>query len=230
MAVKGRGRQMTEAAPEVVDRETWEQARAALLTDEKAETRARDKVSASRRRLPMTPVANYVFEGADGPVALADMFEGRSQLIVQNFMFDPEWDDGCPSCSNLADSVPHLAHLWAHDITYARISRAPYPKLAAYKDRMGWSAPWYSSFTNTYNQDFGWTKEGGEAPGVSVYLRKGDEVFLTYSTQGRGVEPLSGLVGYLDITPYGRQEEWEDSPDGWPQLPTYAVSKRHDEY
>ena len=221
---------MSQPYPDLVDRSTWEQARADLLTEEKAETRARDKVSAQRRRLPMMPVDNYVFEGADGPVTLAQLFEGRSQLIVQNFMFDPEWDEGCPSCSNLADNVPHLAHLWAHDITFARISRAPIEKLLAYSERMGWSAPWVSSFACSYNQDFGWTQPDGEVPGVSVYLRRKDDVFLTYSTTGRGVEPLSGLVGYLDISPYGRQEEWEDSPDGWPQLPAFTVGKRHDEY
>jgi predicted dithiol-disulfide oxidoreductase (DUF899 family) len=223
---------MTEgqAYPEVVDKDSWEQARADLLTAEKAETRARDQVGARRRRLPMTRVENSVFEGPSGPVTLAQLFEGRSQLIVQNFMFDPEWDAGCPSCSNLADNVPHLAHLWAHDITFARVSRARIDKLLAYSQRMGWSAPWVSSLTCSYNQDFGWTQPDGEVPGVSVYLRQGDDVFLTYSTTGRGVEPLSGLVGYLDISPYGRQEEWEDSPARWPQLPAFTVGKRHDEY
>ncbi len=221
---------MAQAYPDTVDRQEWEKARAALLDEEKSETRARDRVGAARRRLPMMPMPAYTFEDENGQVTLLELFEGRSQLVVQHFMFDPEWDAGCPSCSNLADNVPHLAHLWAYGITYARISRAPIEKLLAYRERMGWTAPWVSSLDSTFNQDFGWTQPDGEVPGVSVYLRRDEDVFLTYSTSGRGVEPLSGLVGYLDISPYGRQEEWEESPEGWPQVPAHGVNRRHDEY
>lgn len=217
-------------APPVADRAVWQAARDEILQLEKDATHAADRAASARRALPMTPVQDYTFDGVDGPVRLSELFGGRSQLIVQNFMFDPDWDAGCPSCSNLADSVPHLAHFGPYDIAFARISRAPTEKLAAYNERMGWSAPWVSSYRNTYNRDWGWTDDDGEIPGVSVYLRCGDGVFLTYSTQGRGVEPLSGFAGYLDITPFGRQEDWEDSPVGWPQQPPFTRDRRHDEY
>lgn len=178
----------------------------------------------------MTPVDDYVFTGRDGPVRLVDLFAGRAQLVVQHFMFDPSWDEGCPSCSNLADNVPHLAHFGPYDLAFARISRAPIEKLLAYSERMGWDAPWVSSFDSTFNDDFGWTRDDQEIPGVSVYLRLGEDVFQTYVTEGRGVEILSGFVGYLDVSPYGRQEAWEDSPPGWPQTPAHERNRRHDEY
>lgn len=216
--------------PRIVDRHEWERARADLLTAEKEETRVKDRVSAARRRLPMVEVGEYTFTGTDGPVSLVELFGGAHQLIVQHFMFDPDWDAGCPSCSNLADYVGPLAHLRAHDIAFARISRAPIGALTAYNDRMGWAPIWVSSSDSTFNRDFGWTDDRGEIPGVSVYLRDGDHVYQSYSTTGRGVEPLSAFSGYLDITPYGRQEDWEDSPEGWPQEAPGTGLRRHDEY
>ena len=181
--------------PPIVENDEWLRERSALLALEKEATQAADRAAAARRRLPMMSVRNYEFEGLDGPVSLLDLFDGRSQLIIQNFMFDPEWDEGCPSCSNLADNVPHLAHFKPYDIAFARVSRAPIEKLIAYGGEDGWLAPWVSSANNTYNQDFGWTRDGEELPGVSVYLRRGEEIFQTYVTEGRGVEPLSGLAG-----------------------------------
>lgn len=220
----------TAAHPDVVSREEWEARRSDVLAAEKAQTKALDRLNARRRRLPMTPMDNYRFDGANGPVTLLDLFNGRPQLIVQNFMFDPDWDAGCPSCSNLADSAPHLSHFGPYDVAIARISRAPIDKITAYNARMGWDAPWVSSLNSTYNQDWGWTADDGEVPGVSCYLQLDGQPYLTYSTSGRGVEPLSSQVGYLDSTVYGRQESWEDSPAGWPQTNPYQKTRRHDEY
>lgn len=216
--------------PPIVSREEWEKSRAELLEQEKELTRHGDRVSAARRRQPMTPVPNYEFEAPFGPMTLRGLFGDRRQLIVQHFMFHPDWDAGCPSCSNLADNVPQLAHFEPYEVAFVRISRAPIDKLIDYRLRMGWSAPWVSSAHNSFNTDWGWTVDDDEVPGVSWYLRVGDDVFLTYCTQGRGVEPLSGLVGYLDRTVYGRQEDWEDSPAGWPQGDPYTRNRRHDEY
>jgi len=219
------------AHPPVVSRDEWQTRRDSLMAEEKQLTRQSDEVNASRRALPMTPVENYTFEGADGPVSLIDLFGDRSQLIVQNFMFHPDWDAGCPSCSNLADNVPHLSHFGPYDVSFARISRAPIDRIAAYSTRMGWSAPWVSAFNSSYNQDWGWTQlDGSEVPGVSFYLRVDDRPYLTYVTDGRGVEPLSAMAGYLDRTIYGRQEAWESSPTGWPQDEPYRRNRRHDEY
>ncbi|MEH0108606.1 DUF899 family protein [Tersicoccus sp. MR15.9] len=218
------------ALPEIVDRDTWEQRRQDHLEREKAWTRLGDEVSAARRRLPMTPMPAYTFDGPDGPVTLLELFAGRRQLIVQNFMFDPAWDAGCPSCSNLADNVPHLAHFGPYDIAWARISAAPVEKLTAYSRRMGWTVPWVSSGNSGYNRDWGWTRDDGEYPGVSFYVRDGQDVYLTFATEGRGVEPLSALAGYLDRTVWGRQKDWEDSPPGWPQTESFMRNRRHDEY
>lgn len=220
------------AHPPIVDREAWQQARNALLPLEKAETRLRDAVAAQRRRLPMTEVENETFQGEGGPVTLLDLFAGRSQLILHHFMFDPAWDQGCPFCSDDADnSVPHLAHLGPYDISFARVSRAPVEKLMAYSRRMGWTVPWVSSHDTTFNQAWGWTRPGGgEVSGFSVYLQLEGRPYLTYRTEARGVESLSSLAGHLDLTPYGRQEFWQDVPAGWPQAEPFTKTRRHDEY
>lgn len=223
----------TYALPPVVSRPEWEAARQDLLQQEKALTKQADAVAAARRRLPMVEITKeYTFTGPDGERSFPDLFAGHRQLIVHHFMFDPEWDEGCPSCSNLADSFPHLAHLHARDIAVVRISRAPYPKLAAYNARLGWDVPWFSSFGSDFNRNFGYTDDNGEMPGTSVFLRDDatGRIFQTYTTTGRGVESQSSEAGYLDITPYGRQEDWEDSPTGWPQRPAFSWTRRHDEY
>ncbi|GHF46893.1 putative dithiol-disulfide oxidoreductase (DUF899 family) [Deinococcus metalli] len=220
------------AHPPIVDRGAWTAARDALLPLEKAETRLRDAIAAQRRRLPMTPVEDYTFTGEHGPVTLSGLFAGRSQLIVHHFMFEPHWTQGCVSCSDDADNaIPHPSHLAPYDITLVRISRAPIGALLAYSARMGWSVPWVSVQDTTFNEDWGWTKPGGgEVPGFSVYLRHGGRPYLTYRTVGRGAELLSSIAGHLDITPYGRQEAWEDSPPGWPRDDTFSKIRRHDEY
>lgn len=197
--------------PQIVSREEWLAARQELLIKEKEATRARDRLNAERRRLPMVKIdKEYVFEGPGGKVSLLDLFDGRRQLIIDHFMFDPSWDDGCPSCTNMVDNFPsRLSRLHARDTSLALVSRAPFPKLEAYKARMNWTVPWFSSFGSDFNYDFGVTDEEGEKPGLSVFLREGDDILHSYSTSGRGVDILLGTYNYLDLTPLGRQEEWE---------------------
>src|SRR5215813_9104240 len=202
--------------PQIVSREEWLAARAELLIKEKEATRARDKLNAERRHLPMVRMDKaYVFEGPEGAVSLLDLFDGRRQLIVYHFMFDPSWDDGCPSCTNLVDNMPfRLARIQAEDTSLVLVSRAPLAKLEGYKARMNWTIPWYSSYGSDFNYDFHVTDEQGEKPGLSVFLRQGEQVLHSYSTSGRGVDILLGTYNYLDLTPLGRQEDWEDRPDG----------------
>src|SRR5215469_11926157 len=204
------------AYPQIVTRDEWITARAALLTKEKEATHARDRLNAERRRLPMVRMEKeYRFEGPAGTMSLLDLFDGRRQLIVYHFMFDPSWDDGCPSCTNLVDNIPfRLARIQAHDTALVLVSRAPLAKLDDYKARMGWTIPWYSSHGSDFNYDFGVTDDEGEKPGLSVFFRAGEQVLHSYSTTGRGVDILLGTYNYLDLTPLGRQEDWEDHPEG----------------
>ena len=212
------------ALPPIVSREEWQAARDSLLVKEKAHTRAKDALSAERRRLPMVEVdAGYRFDGPEGEVTLLDLFEGRRQLIVQHFMFHPDWEKGCPGCTSSVNDIGTIAPLLDRDTSFVLVARAPLEKLLAYRDKMGWDFPWVSSGGNTFNQDFGVTSEtGDEMPGLSCFLRDGEKVYHTYFTTGRGVEPVIIHFGFLDMTPYGRQEDWEDSPPGWPQRPTYG--------
>ena len=203
---------MTTNLPEVVSREEWRAARAGLLAEEKRLTRERDRVNAQRRRLPMVRIEeDYGFEGPDGQASLLDLFEGREQLVVHHFMFAPDWDAACASCSSAADVIGGLRQLHARRTTLVAVSRAPYPRLAAFRDRMGWTFPWYSSAGSTFNVDFHATdRHGTEVPGISAFLRVGDEVFHTYSTFGRGIEEFHHNYPYLDLTALGRQEDWEE--------------------
>ena len=221
--------------PQIVSREEWQRARDQLLVKEKAATRARDVLAAERRRLPIVRIEkDYVFEGPDGKASLLDLFEGRRQLIIYHFMFAPDVDGwpsaGCPGCSLVVDNIGHLAHLHARDTSLTLVSRAPLANLESYKRRMGWTVPWFSSAGSDFNDDFGVTTAEGEIFGLSVFLREGDSVFHTYFTTARGVEVLASNFTLLDMTPFGRQEEWEDSPAGWPQTPPYEWWRRHDEY
>lgn len=219
------------ALPKIVSLEEWKDARERLLIREKAITHARAALAAERRRLPMVRVEKrYRFDGPEGKASLLDLFGGRRQLAIYHYMFAPEWDAGCDGCAMVADSVGHLAHLHARDTAFAMISRAPLEKIDAFKARMGWSMPWYSSFASDFNRDFGATTDHGEHHGLSVLLRDGDTIYRTYYTDARGVEHLLFHYNVLDLTPYGRQEEWEDSPPGWPQTDTYAWWRLHDEY
>lgn len=203
----------------------------AFREEEKAVTRRLDALNAERRRLPMTAVAaDYVFDGPEGPVSLLDLFDGRRQLIVYHFMFGTDWEAGCDGCSWVVDGMSHPAHLNARDVSLVAVSRGSLERLLAYRERMGWDVPWYSSAESAFNEDMGVTVDGEEHHGLSVFLRHGDSVWRTYFTQDRGVEHLGTHWDYLDLTPYGRQEAWEDSPEGWPQSAAYEWNRRHDEY
>jgi len=225
--------------PPVVSSTEWQAAREALLAEEKHATRARDGLAAKRRRLPMVRIdKDYVFDRPDGKAALPDLFEGRRQLLLYHFMFGPNQDAGCDGCSMFIDQVGHPAHLHARNTSFAIVSRAPIAKIEPYRKRMGWTIPWFSSFDSDFNVDFGVSPatpqpdvyQEGESFGLSVFLRDGDSVFRTYFTTTRGVEALGSVWTFLDLTPLGRQEEWEDSPEGYPQEKPYEWWRRHDEY
>jgi predicted dithiol-disulfide oxidoreductase (DUF899 family) len=228
--------------PKVVSREAWRRARKELLVKEKEWNRQRDALSAERRKLPVIVIEKeYVFEGPDGRRTLADLFEGRPQLLVYHFMFDPAWDEGCRACSFVADNFSgSLVHLAARDTSFAVISRAPLAKIEPFKKRMGWSFPWLSSFGGDFNYDFHvsideshpeynyqpdyWAQiqelrsKGEEAPplereGLSVFLRAGGRIHHAYSTYARGVDPFLNTYNFLDHTPLGRQENGQ--PMAW---------------
>lgn len=214
----------------IVTPQEWETAREQLLVKEKALTRARDALAAERRRMPWTGVEKtYEFEGPEGTATLLDLFEGRRQLIVYRAFFEPGvfgWPDhACRGCSMGADQVAHVAHLNARDVTLAYVSRAPQADIARLKVRMGWQMPWYT-ITDTFDADFG----VDEWHGTNVFFRQGDRVFRTYFINNRGDEQLGGTWNYLDITPLGRQELWEDSPEGYPQSEPYKWWNWHDNY
>jgi predicted dithiol-disulfide oxidoreductase (DUF899 family) len=224
-----------KAMPDVVPLAQWQAAHDQLLRKEKVATRARDALAAERRRMPMVEIEkDYEFEGPDGTVSLLDLFDGRRQLILYHFMFAPGvdgWPDaGCPGCSFVVDQITHLSHLHARDTSLVLVSRAPLPNIQKYQRRMGWTVPWFSSSKSDFNDDFGLSTKQGETFGLSVFFRDGDRVFRTYFTAGRGVETLGPAWTFLDLTPLGRQENWEDSPEGWPQTPPYVWWRRHDEY
>jgi predicted dithiol-disulfide oxidoreductase (DUF899 family) len=220
-----------ERFPRIVSRTEWEAARLNLMAKEKAHMRAGDTLAAERRRLPMVKVdKEYVFDGPDGNATLLDLFQGRRQLILYHFMFDPTWDAGCEGCSMLVDGIGHLAHLHARDVALVLVSRAPQTKLEPFRRRMAWTVPWYSSFGNEFNVDFDMTRDGEEKSGTSVFLRDGRHIYRTYFTNNRGDESYMSTWKMLDLTPFGRQETWEDSPEGWPQTPPYEWWRHHDSY
>ncbi|WP_415936465.1 DUF899 domain-containing protein [Streptomyces sp. 039-1] len=223
--------------PEIVSREEWRAAREELLVREEAATRARDALNAARRGLPMVAIdKEYVFESGDGKATLLDLFRGRDQLVVQHFMFAPDWDAGCRSCSGFLDQIGHLAHLRARGTEFAVVSRAPYTKILPFKARMGWTVPWYSSYASDFNYDFQVSFGGDEPferPGVSCFLRDRDHVFHTYSTYERGLDGLGSTTSLLDLTALGRREEWEEPRGRASSLGAPAGSERiryHDEY
>lgn len=216
--------------PPVVSARAWEAARLQLLVKEKANTRARDALAAERRRMPWTAVEkDYVFDGPAGKVSLPELFEGRRQLIVYRAFFEPGvfgWPDhACRGCSMVADQVAHVAHLNARDTTLVFVSRAPQADIARLKARMGWNIPWFT-ITDSFDADFG----VDEWHGTNVFFRDGNRVFRTYFLKSRGDEQMGGTWNYLDITPLGRQELWEDSPAGYPQTETYKWWNWHDSY
>jgi predicted dithiol-disulfide oxidoreductase (DUF899 family) len=216
--------------PTVVSSQEWEAERQQLLVKEKELTRARDAMAAARRRMPWLAVdKKYEFEGPKGKVSLLDLFDGRPQLIVYRAFFEPGvsgWPEhGCRGCSMWADQVAHLAHLNARDTTLVFASRAPQTDIARMKARMDWVMPWYT-ITDSFDIDFG----VDEWHGHNVFYRDGDSVFRTYFVNSRGDEAMGSTWSYLDLTPLGRQEEWEDSPAGYPQTPPYKWWNWHDQY
>jgi len=220
--------------PKIVDQAEWKKARDALLVKEKVATRARDALAAERRRLPMVRIdKKSVFDGPRGKMSLLDLFEGRRQLILYHFMFAPPvsgWPDaGCVGCSMVIDQFGHLAHFHARDTSFCLVSRAPLENIEKFKKRMGWTYPWYSSDGSEFNKDFGLTTDKHEKYGLSVFIHDDKDVYRTYFTDGRGVEGLN-LWTFLDLTPLGRQEEWQDSPAGGPRTKPGAWWRRHDEY
>jgi predicted dithiol-disulfide oxidoreductase (DUF899 family) len=254
---------MTPDLPDVVSREEWAAARRDLLEKEKRFTRERDALNAERRRLPMVEIEkDYAFHGPGGAeLGLADLFEGRSQLIVYHFMWLYDKGTACLSCSGFADQIGHLAHLNARDTTFACVSNAALGELEAFKARMGWTFPWYSSLGSDFNYDFHATFDESRVPfeynyrskseiealgapvseweqpfdlhGLSVFLRDGQRIFHTYSTYARGTDSLGFISNFLDLTPLGRQEEWEEPKGRATEFGAQAGSPQlryHDEY
>jgi len=223
--------------PPIVSPQEWITAREQLLVKEKEHTRARDALAAERRRMPWMAVErDYRFEGPNGPVSLAHLFEGRRQLIVYRFFYAPDVttvapgsaypERACVGCSFLADQVAHPAHLNARDTTLAFVSRAPQAEIQSLKEGMGWEIiPWYT-LTDDFDADFG----VDEWHGTNAFIRDGDRIFRTYFVDSRGDEAMGSTWSYLDITALGRQEEWEDSPEGYPQTPPYQWWNYHDAY
>jgi predicted dithiol-disulfide oxidoreductase (DUF899 family) len=228
----------TMKTPPIVSPQEWDAAREELLVEEKKLTRARDALAAKRRRMPWTAVEKeYRFDGPEGPVSLLDLFEGRRQLIVYRAFYAPDVttypqgggaypERACAGCSFLADQVAHPAHLNARDTTLAFVSRAPQAEIQGLKERMGWELiPWYT-ITDDFDNDFG----VDEWHGTNAFIRDNERIYRTYFVNSRGAEALGSTWSYLDITALGRQEEWEDSPEGYPQTPPYAWWNYHDAY
>jgi len=221
---------MRSQRPPAVPADAWQDAWSELLVKEKAMTRARDALAAERRRMPWMAVEkHYEFFGPQGELSLLELFEGRRQLIVYRAFFEPGvygWPEhACRGCSMCADQVSHLAHLNARDTTLVYASRAPMADIERLKARMGWEMPWYS-FEGSFDADFGVDQWHGH----NVFFRDGEQIFRTYFTNNRGDEAFGTVWSYLDITPLGRQEVWEDSPPGYPQTPTYKWWNWHDNY
>ena len=239
--------------PRIATRDEWLAARKELLAKEKELTRQRDALNTERRNLPMVEIGkNYTFDGPDGKVCLIDLFDDRLQLIVYHFMFHPDWEDGCPSCSAGTDELSpgFFEHLHTRDTSYALVSRAPLAKLESWKAKKGWDVPWYSSFETDFNYDFGvtidesvtpgehnfrskveWEAMGSDffssdqpfdMPGRSCFLQVDGRVFHTYSQYARGLESTGGSYYFLDLTALGRQEEWEE-PKGRSESARAAV-------
>ena len=230
--------------PDIVSEQEWREARVSLVKKEKDLTRLRDEVTAERRNLPWVLLAkDYIFAGENGQISLIDLFGQHDQLVVQHFMFGPDWEEGCPSCSFWVDGLNGtLDHLAARGIAYTAISRGPLEKLLIYRERMGWNIPWVSSLGNDFNFDFGvsFTPEQvesgkaeynfgqsnhppGEAPGFSVFTKdEAGRVYRTYSTYARGLDPINPVYQLIDLTPKGRDEEELAFPMAW--------VRRHDQY
>lgn len=226
---------MPTPMPPIVTRSEWQRARAELLVREKELTKMKDAVSAARRRLPMVEITElYIFDTEQGSATLLDLFDGRRQLIVQHYMFGPDWEQGCDGCSMMADHIGPLSHLYAKDTSFYLVSRAELAKLLAFRERMGWKLPWASSAASSFNDDFGVTVDGEEIHSISVFLRDGERVFHTWQTFNRGEEPFMVVFDLLDLTRTGGRRRGRTRRTagrssrrtngcGWP-TPTEAVA------
>ncbi|MFF0965988.1 DUF899 domain-containing protein [Streptomyces sp. NPDC003703] len=210
----------TDKLPPVVDAAIWRERLAALRAREKAATRELDAIAAERRRLPMVALPEYTLRGAEGPVRLADIFEGRRQLIVYHHMWFPGEEWQCPGCTGFTSQYTRLDFLDAYDARFVVVTQGPIDEAMAYKRRVGNRMTWYSTADSPFGADMGAPPGGGFA--VNVFLRDGDTVHRTWHTDGRGTEQLSHTFPLIDLLPYGRQEEWQDSPPGWPRSPAYS--------
>ncbi len=208
------------AKPPVVDQDTWRTALEDLRRREKAATRELDAIAAQRRRLPMVELPEYVLTGADGPVRLADVFAGKSQLITYHHM----WSDGaqwqCGGCTGFTSQFTRLDFLDNYDARFVIVTNGPIDEALAYRDRVGNTMQWYSAAGTDFGADM--DAAPGEGFAVNVFMRDGDKVYRTWHTNGRGTEQLSHSFALIDLLPWGRQEEWLDSPAGWPSRPTYS--------
>ena len=225
--------------PDVVSQQKWEAANRRILAKEKAQMKESDVLASERRRQPIMRVEReYEFDGTGGRATLLDLFEGRPQLFVYNFMFGPNQEAGCDGCSMVVDQLTHPAHLHARDTSFVLVSRAPVQKLERYRKRMGWEVPWYSWGGGAYGVDLGLSPpepkvgeyQDGEMFCLNAYFRDGEQIYRTYFTSWRGLEVMGPVWSYLDRSLLGRQETWEDSPEGWPQTAPYEWWRRHDEY
>lgn len=210
----------TAGKPPVVDDQTWRTALDDLRRREKAATRELDAIAAARRRLPMVKMDDYTLAGADGPVRLVDIFDGRTQLITYHHM----WEDGaewqCGGCTGFTSQFTRLEFLDNYDARFVIVTNGPIEEALAYREKVGNRMEWYSAAGTSFGADV--DAAPGEGFGVNVFLRDGDTVYRTWHTNGRGTEQLSHSFALIDLLPYGRQEEWQDSPDGWPSRPTYS--------
>ena len=210
----------TDAVPPIVDQDTWVAALADLREREKAATRELDALAAARRRLPMVELPDYTLDGPDGPVRLVDVFDSKRQLIVYNHMWHlgEEWQ--CSGCTGFTSQFTRLEFLDAYDARFVIVTQGPIDEALAYKARVGNRMEWYSTANSPFGSDMGAPPNGGFQ--LNVLFRVGDTAYRTYNTQGRGVEQVGHVFPLIDLLPYGRQEEWQDSPTGWPQSPTYS--------
>ncbi len=210
----------TKPLPPVVDEPTWRRQLDELRAREKAATRELDAIAAQRRRLPMVQLPDYTLRGPDGPVRLVDVFDGKSQLIVYHHMWEPGQEWQCPGCTGFTSQFWRLEFLGAYDARFVIVTQGPIGDALAYKRRVGNQMDWYSTAGSSFGGDMDAPPGGGF--GVNVFLRDGETVYRTWHTNGRGTEQLSHTFPLIDLLPYGRQEEWQDVPAGWPQAPTYS--------
>lgn len=211
---------LISGSPPVADHATWRRELDALRVREKAATAELDAIAAQRRRLPMVELGDYVLDGENGPARLAEVFDGKHQLIVYHHMWTPGQEWQCPGCTGFSAQFTRLEFLDAYDARFVIVTQGPIDEAIAYKRRVGNRMSWYSTANSPFGADMDAPPGGGFA--VNVFLRQGDTVYRTWHTTDRGVEQLSHSFALIDVLPYGRQEQWQDSPDGWPQYPTYS--------